>query len=172
MHAFREAKVRNFDHETSINPLNIMWQKEYTITTTTFKYEIIMERLISTYILFLFSLSLSPVGPSIWEEIAIKPNNQPTNKPISNYNKIVFFHRTGIWRLNNNASYQLNIFHLRVSMKLTQILHSLAHMQFLAARSLWMTLLLERYSIPLATWMHMSSSLFWTALCSEGIKAI
>ena len=44
----------------------------------------------------------------------------------------------------------------------------IAHMQFLAARSLWINLLLVRYSIPLATWMQISSSLFSTVLfCSE-----
>ena len=34
------------------------------------------------------------------------------------------------------------------------------YMQFLAARSLCMSLLLDRYSMPLATWIHMSKSRF------------
>ena len=37
------------------------------------------------------------------------------------------------------------------------------YMQFLAAKSLWISLLLAKYSIPLATWMHMSTSLFLTS---------
>ena len=38
-------------------------------------------------------------------------------------------------------------------------------MQFLAARSLWTNLLLERYSIPMATSRHIVTSIFTVTSC-------
>ena len=44
------------------------------------------------------------------------------------------------------------------------------YMQFLAARSLWTTRLLARYSIPLATCRHISSNFFSTDTYKQNIN--